>query len=698
MGVTSIADRSGRARKGAVQPIIQVDSTELRAKQIEVLYDQTPVTLLATFLTALVAVGVLWPYIARTVLVSWLLSMALITGARFGLIYAYERSPSGSKKSGRWLTEHLIGTGASGIAWGIAGIVLMPANELLPQIFTIFFIGGLLAGATGAYAVEMKSYFAFAAPASGLLALSLFSRNDEFGTTAGAMVLLFVGLTSFHARRLNKTLLHTLQVQFENTQLITDLEQLKRELEQRVAERTATLAATNEQLQEEIARSVMLMEKLTHQATHDALTNLVNRSEFERRLERVLQSAQANKTEHVLCYLDLDQFKVINDTCGHLAGDELLRQLPGNLLDTVRKRDTIARLGGDEFGILMEHCTLEQAKHTASALRKAIQDFRFIWENKSFRISASMGIVQINYASGTITDVLKQADAACYEAKDQGRNRIHFVEQHDAELLKRRGEIQWASRIDRALEEGRFRFVFQSISRLARKTNPGEHYELLLRLDDGEKGYILPGAFMPAAERYSFAVKLDCWVVRAAFEALIRHPDHLNSLYQCSINLSGHSLGDEEFRDFVTQQFRETEIPAEKICFEVTETAAIANLNKGTQFMKLLSELGCRFALDDFGSGLCSFAYLKNLPVDYLKIDGMFVKDLVADPMAFSMVKSINEIGHVMGKQTIAEYVADTMILEKLREIGVDYAQGYGIAAPRPIEELWGRSNEKLMH
>jgi diguanylate cyclase (GGDEF)-like protein len=442
----------------------------------------------------------------------------------------------------------------------------------------------------------------------------------------------------------------------------------------------------------------MLAEKLTHQATHDALTNLINRSEFERRLQRVLQTAEANKTEHVLCYLDLDQFKVINDTCGHLAGDELLRQLPGILLETVRKRDTTARLGGDEFGILMEHCSLEQAKHTTRALRKAIQDFRFIWEGKSFHISVSMGVVQVNYASGTITDVLKQADAACYAAKDEGRNRIHFCQQHDAELLKRRGEIQWLSRIDRALEESRFHFVFQPISRLAGTNVDGQHYELLLRLDDDEQGLILPGAFMRAAERYSFAVKLDCWVVRAAFEALVRHPDHLINLYQCSINLSGQSLGDDDFRDFVIEQFRETKVPAEKICFEVTETAAITNLDKGARFIKLFKDLGCRFALDDFGSGSSSFAYLKTLLVDYLKIDGMFVKELVADPIAFSMVRSINEIGHLMGKQTIAEYVADTMILDMVRDIGVDYAQGYGISPPRPIDELWGYSSGRITH
>lgn len=696
-GHSSITHAFSRASRAAAQSLLQLDQAELRAKQVEVLYLQTPVTLLATFSTAVVAVGVLWPYLAPAVLISWLLSMAAITGARYGLIRAYQRSPNTSRKSGHWFRWHLIGTAASGVAWGVAGILLMPPNELLPQVLTIFFIGGLLAGATGAYAVNMTAYWAFAAPASGLLAFPLLSRNDLFGTTAGSMVLLFVGLTSFHAWRLNKTLLHTLRVQFENAQLITKLEQLKNELEQRVATRTATLATTNERLHEEIARSVMLMEKLTHQATHDALTNLVNRGEFERRLQRVLQTTEVNKTEHVLCYLDLDQFKIVNDTCGHLAGDELLRQLPCVLRETVRKRDTIARLGGDEFGILMEHCTVQQANHTARALRKAIQDFRFIWEGKSFHISASIGVVQINCASASITDVLKQADAACYAAKDEGRNRIHFVEQHDAELLKRRGEIQWLSRIDRALEESRFQFVFQPICPLANTNVDGEHYELLLRLDDDEQGLTLPGAFIRAAERYFIAPKLDRWVVREVFQALVRHPDHLNRLYQCSINLSGQSLGDEEFRDFVIEQFRRTKVPAEKICFEVTETAAIANLDKGARFMELCRGLGCRFALDDFGSGSSSFAYLKTLPIDYLKIDGMFVKDVVADPIAFSMVRSINEIGHVMGKQTIAEYVADSTILDMVREIGVDYAQGYGIAPPRPIDELWNYSRGKII-
>jgi EAL domain-containing protein (putative c-di-GMP-specific phosphodiesterase class I) len=337
----------------------------------------------------------------------------------------------------------------------------------------------------------------------------------------------------------------------------------------------------------------------------------------------------------------------------------------------------------------MEHCSLEEAKHTARALRRAVQDFRFVWGDKSFNITVSMGVVPIDCTSGTMTDMLKQADAACYEAKDKGRNRIHFVKQYDAELVKRSGEIQWVSRIERALEENRFNLAFQSIWPVA-SAHRGEHYELLLRMAGNGNSVIFPGVFIPAAERYCLMVKVDRWVVRTALGALSRCPAHLSNLYQCSINLSGHSLGDEEFLKFIIQQFRRTEIPPHKICFEITETAAIANLHKGAQFMKALRGLGCRFALDDFGSGLSSFAYLKGLPVDYLKIDGLFVRDLADDPIAFSMVKSIHEIGHVMGKKTIAEYVLNANVLEKLREIGVNYAQGYGIAPPQPTEQLWG--------
>ncbi len=438
----------------------------------------------------------------------------------------------------------------------------------------------------------------------------------------------------------------------------------------------------------DVSEARSLSEQLAHQASHDALTGLFNRRAFERRLQQLLETARTEKIEHVLCYLDLDQFKVINDTCGHTAGDELLRQLGGWLAHQVRGPDTLARLGGDEFGILLERCTVAQAARVTAAVQKAIEGFRFQWSEKSFSIGASIGVVSINEASEDMAGVLRMADAACYAAKDAGRNRVHVYREDDTELAKRRGEMHWVAVINQALEEDRFLLHCQAFVPLAGGADQSEGYELLIRMEDEDGRVVAPGAFLPAAERYNLATKLDRWVVRKAFEWLRRHPQHLERVLVCSINLSGNSLGDDEFLEFVIRQLDESEIPPAKICFEITETAAIANLTSATHLIKALKELGCRFALDDFGSGLSSFAYLKNLPVDFLKIDGMFVKDMVDDPIDFAMVKAINDMGHVMGKKTIAEFVENDAILARLRALGVDYAQGYGVGVPLSIEEM----------
>ena len=438
----------------------------------------------------------------------------------------------------------------------------------------------------------------------------------------------------------------------------------------------------------DITESRRLAAEATHQAAHDPLTGLVNRREFEKRLQRILDTARVDNSEHVLCYVDLDQFKVINDTCGHTAGDELLRQLSTMLLDQIRKRDTFARLGGDEFGILMEHCSVQQGKRVADGLHETISSFKFTWEEQSFSLGASMGLVPITPSSESTAELLRLADTACYAAKEGGRNRIHIYRDDDLRVAERHGEMQWVARIQRALAEDRFLLYYQPIRAIGASTAEGLRYELLLRMQDEDGGIVLPGAFLPAAERYDLATPVDRWVINRAFGWLESQPAHLEALTFCAINLSGQSLADVEFLSFVERRFAETAVPPTKICFEVTETAAIRHLGQAVHFFTTLQGLGCKFALDDFGSGLSSFAYLKNLPVDYLKIDGGFVKDIAADPINFAMVKSISEIARVMEKGTIAESVDNDAILEKLGELKVDYAQGFGIARPRPLEEI----------
>ncbi len=439
---------------------------------------------------------------------------------------------------------------------------------------------------------------------------------------------------------------------------------------------------------EDITESHKLSQELAYQASHDSLTGLVNRREFENRLTKLLDSANEGELEHALCYLDLDQFKVINDICGHVAGDELLRQLGKVLKEKIRKRDILARLGGDEFGVILEGCSLQQAESIAETLQNVIRAFRFVWEEKIFAIGVSIGLVPINRTGQSVTGLLSLADAACYAAKDAGRNRIHVYHETDSEFVKRHGEMQLVSMINVAFEEDLFYLVAQPIVPLDETRRIGQHYELLIRMRDKHGEVVPPDVFLSAAERYNLAVRVDRWVIETALAWLNEHPRHHHELFLCSINLSGHSLGDKEFLRFIIEQLDHRSIVAEKICFEITETAAIANLDSANHFIKILKQRGCRFALDDFGSGLSSFAYLKNLPVDFLKIDGMFVRDIVDDPIALAMVKSINEIGRVMGKQTIAEFVENPLILSELQRLGVDYAQGYGIGQPRPISEL----------
>jgi len=429
-----------------------------------------------------------------------------------------------------------------------------------------------------------------------------------------------------------------------------------------------------------------------YQASHDALTGLINRHEFERRVKGLISSTRLEKGENALCFMDLDQFKVVNDTCGHIAGDELLRQLAEVLQDAVRHSDTLARLGGDEFGILMEHCTLAQAQRAVTAIQQIIQDFQFSWEGQTFRIGVSIGLVAISENTLSLTELLKQADAACYMAKDLGRNRIHVYNPDDTQMVLRQGEMQWLSRINQALEENRFTLYVQSIVPLDKSTDT--HYEFLLRMVDESGKIIPPVTFLPAAERYGLMHKLDIWVVGHAFALLANHPDLVEQVNFFSINLSGQSITNVNFLDSVISQIKELNIEPGKICFEVTETAAISNLRAATHFIASLRELGCLFALDDFGSGLSSFGYLKNLQVDYLKIDGIFVKDIADDPIDHAMVKSINEIGHVMGMKTIAEFVESKKIKDLLKELGVDYAQGYEIGRPQPFEEILARDEE----
>ncbi|MDD5330371.1 MAG: EAL domain-containing protein [Sulfuricella sp.] len=427
--------------------------------------------------------------------------------------------------------------------------------------------------------------------------------------------------------------------------------------------------------------------EMSWQASHDPLTGLANRREFERRLHQLLHTAKAGNQVHALIYMDLDQFKVVNDTCGHVAGDELLRQVTVLLQGKVRGSDTLARLGGDEFGVLLECCPVEKASRIAEEMIDMLKDFRFPWQDKTFMVGASIGVSAISVASTDIHGILSAADTACYIAKERGRNRVQVYSAEDAELASRHGEMHWVSRISDAIEQDAFCLHFQRISPLHR--NGREHLEILVRMNGaGGEGLILPGAFIPAAERFGLMPAVDRWVVSAALSAYRRRLELGVDGETWAINLSGASLGDPAFLHFVAGEFERHTPPRGAICFEITETAAIGNLPRVAAFIREMKGSGCSFALDDFGSGLSSFAYLQNLAVDYLKIDGRFVKNMTSNASDFAIVESVNRIGHALGIETIAEFVENEEILTRLRSIGVDYAQGYHVHKPQPLDDL----------
>ncbi|MEH6443803.1 MAG: EAL domain-containing protein [Oceanospirillaceae bacterium] len=430
----------------------------------------------------------------------------------------------------------------------------------------------------------------------------------------------------------------------------------------------------------DVTSSRQLTQQLNWNASHDSLTRLANRREFERRLRLAIPS-QANETvSHIILFMDLDQFKIVNDTCGHAAGDDLLRQLTLLLESQIRKSDLLARLGGDEFGVLLHDCSTEKGLQIAEKLRKIVDSYRFVWNEKSFRIGVSIGFVPV-HVHDSVKNYIHQADMACYEAKALGRNRIHVFQAEEGAVKE--AELEWVNRITEAIDKNQFALHVQPI--MYAETLDVHHYEILIRLVSDNNQIIYPNEFIPPAERYGIMSNIDRWVINQTFSWLKTNAAHAPKV---AINLSGACLGEAGFCQFVSSHFEDGLVQGEQVCFEITETAAIANMSQALSLINSLKALGCSFALDDFGSGLSSFAYLKSFPVDYLKIDGSFVRDMVDDPIDLAMVQAIHQVGKVMNIATIAEYVENDALVSACQNIGINYLQGYGVGKPVPILSL----------
>jgi len=429
------------------------------------------------------------------------------------------------------------------------------------------------------------------------------------------------------------------------------------------------------------------LKKLAWRADHDSLTGLMNRAALETQTASLMKRPDRTEEKLALCYLDLDQFKVVNDTCGHRVGDHLIQQISSVLQRCLEEGDLLARTGGDEFGILLRNCQPLDAEARADKFRSAIEEFRFVWEERIFAFTISIGVVPVTRLP--FDRLLSLADTACYTAKELGRNRVKMILAQDAHKSHNRKQIEWVVAINEALEQNRFRLYCQTISPIIGSETDYLHFEILLRMLDKKGELLSPGVFIPAAERFHLMSKIDRWVIDNTFAWFLANPKMLEKTNACSINLSGSSIGDPEFQPYLEQVFRETGIPARKICFEITETAAIGDLSHAISLISAMRAIGCRFALDDFGSGLSSFSYLKTLDVDFLKIDGAFVREIARLPVDLAMVKSINEVGQIMGKKTIAEYVENDSINSALMDLGVDYAQGFAVHEPQAIDEFF---------
>lgn len=639
-------------------------SESLEIRQLAALFARARNGAFATLVLTGVVVVLLWGRVDETVLVFWAMASTLLEGVRIALAARFrDRSRRAEPGARWWLGAALAPATAAGLLWGLPAVYLAGENSewALTTIFALPVAIMALAGVSYALHRTVHSvHVVFAAAPPVIVLLSQANTNAQLAGVALA------GLTimSLYSGQL------TAQRVRENLAL---------------RRATAELEARLHVIHDHIGSTPGVERLISFQSSHDPLTGLINRREFEKRLGSMANALAGGGRRHAICYLDLDHLDMVNDTCGHGAGDAVLRQVAAKLQTLVRGTDVLARMGGDQFTALLTDCNLEDARTVAGKLRDAVRDLRFPWEDHVFEVSSSIGIASLDTTTAHFSDALSAAHAACLVAREDGGDGVRTFQAADLEYGHHHHLARWMQKVREAVESSRFQLLVQDIVPIGAGESPERHGELLVRMLDEHGGLVAPHTFLSAAERYNLMPAVDRWVIQHTFEALQNGAEALSSLDWCAINLSGQSLSDPEFLEDVIRLLNATTIPAGRICFEITETAVVENFDAARAFIAALKQRGCRFALDDFGSGMSSYSYLKQLPVDYLKIDGSFVRGILEDPIDRAVVESINQIGHDLHMKTIAEFVESEEILSALTEVGVDYAQGSLIAEPRPV-------------
>jgi diguanylate cyclase (GGDEF)-like protein len=638
-------------------------SENLEIQQLAALYARARDGAFATLVLTGVVVVLLWGRIDERALIFWAIASAILEGTRIVLAAKFRDRNRRSEDSALWLRAALAPAAAAGLLWGLPAVYLAGADSDWALMTTLALPVAIMALAGVSYALHRTVHPVHILLAAAPPVVVLVSQANASAQLAG-VVLAGLAMMSLYSGQL------TAQRVRENLAL---------------RRATAELEARLQVIQDHIGSTPGVERLISFQTSHDPLTGLINHREFEKRLGSMVGALAGGGRQHAICYLDLDHLDMVNDTCGHSAGDAVLRQVAARLQTLVRGTDVLARMGGDQFAALLTDCNPEDARNVAEKLRSAVRKLRFPWEDHVFEVSTSVGIARLDTTTLHFSDALSAAHAACLVARQDGGDRVRTFQAADLEYGHHHHLARWMQKVREAVESSRFQLLVQDIVPVEAGENRERHGELLVRMLDEHGGLVAPHTFLSAAERYNLMPAVDRWVIQHTFEALENGAEALSSLDLCAINLSGQSLSDPEFLEDVTELLNATTVSADRLCFEITETAVVENFDSARAFIAALKKRGCRFALDDFGSGMSSYSYLKHLPVDYLKIDGSFVRGMLEDPIDRAVVESINQIGHDLNMKTIAEFVESEEILSALTEVGVDYAQGSIIAEPRPV-------------